>query len=267
MDVTKILEKHALGNKDVHVQKLYPLSFDLGLLAAFDENILGEEITNQEALETKLMQTTRDATQLLINNIFSLPRESTDDGIFANLPKPTSIIPREKPVPKEKPLTRWEKFAKLKGIHKTKKDRMVFDEETGELRPAWGYKGINKKEEEQWLIPLPSNADSSHDVRKSLAKKRKDLMEKNKKRQKRNTEEAAQLDAKKNLSLNPKDKRKQQLKKSLVISKTSTASMGKFDNKVEGEPKVRKQKRKLPSVNRSALDEREINKSILSKLF
>ena len=47
-------------------------------------------------------------------------------------------------VPKPKPLTRWEKFAKLKGIQNRKQSRKVFDEATGELiQPA--YKGRNQE--------------------------------------------------------------------------------------------------------------------------
>jgi regulator of ribosome biosynthesis len=46
-------------------------------------------------------------------------------------------------VPKAKALTKWEQFAKLKGITKQKKSRMVFDEETGAYAPRFGYKRAN----------------------------------------------------------------------------------------------------------------------------
>jgi hypothetical protein len=51
-------------------------------------------------------------------------------------------LPREKHVPEAKPLTKWEKFAKEKGIKKTKKSRKVYDEQTKEYLPAFGYKVI-----------------------------------------------------------------------------------------------------------------------------
>jgi regulator of ribosome biosynthesis len=54
-------------------------------------------------------------------------------------------------IPKEKPLTRWEKYAKLKGIKKQKKERMVWDEEAQEFRPRWGYKRANSIKD-QWLV-------------------------------------------------------------------------------------------------------------------
>ena len=44
------------------------------------------------------------------------------------LPLPNVILPREKPIPKPKPLTKWEKFRQEKGIlEKGKRSRMVYD--------------------------------------------------------------------------------------------------------------------------------------------
>lgn len=60
--------------------------------------------------------------------------------VQAQLPAPKTRLPREKPVPEDKALTRWEKFALERGIRKRKKDRMAWDEAAQEWRPAWGYK-------------------------------------------------------------------------------------------------------------------------------
>jgi len=44
------------------------------------------------------------------------------------LPAPRVVLPREKPIPKEKAMTKWEKFRIEKGIQaKAKRSRMVFD--------------------------------------------------------------------------------------------------------------------------------------------
>ena len=48
-------------------------------------------------------------------------------------------------------------FAKKKGISKTKTPNTVYDEETGEWVPRWGYKGANKKAEDEWLVELPTS--------------------------------------------------------------------------------------------------------------
>ncbi|OMJ09091.1 Ribosome biogenesis regulatory protein-like protein [Smittium culicis] len=278
MDASKIIKSHEAKYKPVDVHRIVPVEIDAGLLTAVDGNLLSDTFKDNLPIETLLKENTRDITQLLVNELFSLPTTVTQEGVLATLPDPKHTIPREKPVPKDVPLTRWEKFAKLKGINKKKKDRMVYDDATGELRPSWGYKGMNKKEESEWLIPIKSTSfgDNSVDVRKDLASKRKENIEKNNKRKQRNVEEAypkaakAKLDAAKSKQLaatNDRAAKKKQLKQSIVLSKVSTASMGKFDKKLEGEPKLRRAKQKLPSVTRSAADERDANKAIISKLF
>lgn len=70
----------------------------------------------------------RENTQLLINEIWKLPFERVDDVVVAKLPKPTYILPREKTAPKPKPMTKWEQYAKDKGISKKKKGNLVWDE-------------------------------------------------------------------------------------------------------------------------------------------
>lgn len=71
---------------------------------------------------------TRDNVQLLINEIWELPTERVDECIVAKLPAPTTVLPRIRKVPGPRALTKWEKFAKEKGIKKKKKDKKKFDE-------------------------------------------------------------------------------------------------------------------------------------------
>ena len=65
--------------------------------------------------EEFLHELARDNTQLLINSIWGLPTERVEEVVVAKFPPPTYILPREKPVPVPKPLTKWEKYAKDKG--------------------------------------------------------------------------------------------------------------------------------------------------------
>lgn len=58
-----------------------------------------------------------------------MPTERVEESIVAKLPKPAITLPRAKKCPTEKPLTKWEKFAKEKGIKKVKKDKKSFDAE------------------------------------------------------------------------------------------------------------------------------------------
>ena len=59
---------------------------------------------------------TRDNTQLLFNSLFSLPSTVVEKVKCVQLPAPTTKLPREKPIPKPKTLTKWEAFAKSKGL-------------------------------------------------------------------------------------------------------------------------------------------------------
>jgi len=55
-------------------------------------------LLKRKGKENFLKQLTRDNTQLIMNAIFNLPTKSGEDGVFATLPEPVTVIPREKPV-------------------------------------------------------------------------------------------------------------------------------------------------------------------------
>jgi hypothetical protein len=69
----------------------------------------------REQRESFLLELARENTQLLINSIWNLPTERVEDVVVAKFPPPTFRLPREKPVPKPKVPTKWEKYAKEKG--------------------------------------------------------------------------------------------------------------------------------------------------------
>lgn len=81
--------------------------------------------------DSYLKDLTRDNVQLLINKIWELPVERVDEAIVATLPKPEYILPRSRVIPKPKPLTKWQQFAKEKVIRTKKKGRskVKWDEE------------------------------------------------------------------------------------------------------------------------------------------
>ena len=85
----------------------------------------------------------RAITQSLINKLFTQPSESVQGGRLASLPVPTTLLPREKPLPKPKPLTKWQKFAQEKGIVKRKRSKLEFDEPSGEWKRRHGYGRAN----------------------------------------------------------------------------------------------------------------------------
>ncbi|CAH6718936.1 regulator of ribosome biosynthesis [[Candida] jaroonii] len=194
--------------KPVTVDKPIPNTFDLGNLATFDPNPLDNtKLNNEEEKEKHLTEVTRDNVQLLINQILSLPLKTTTDThgsstgqdstmTLVQLPEPTTLLPREKSIPKEKPLTRWQQFALRKGIRSKAKDgKMVYDEETGEWVPKWGYKGKNKEMDNQWLVELNANTKNTEeeliDPRTLKRAERKKLIKKNELQHKRNLKNRA----------------------------------------------------------------------------
>ncbi|PYH43380.1 ribosome biogenesis protein RRS1 [Aspergillus saccharolyticus JOP 1030-1] len=148
----------------ITVSKPTPYTFDLGYLLANDPNPL--EISRSEPLETTLKATARDGTQSLLNQLLTTcPITSSQQGVLLALPTPATALPRHKPLPTPKPPTKWELFARKKGIgkfsskpgaalaDKERRKKLVYDEEKGEWVPRWGYKGKNKNEDE-WLVEV-----------------------------------------------------------------------------------------------------------------
>jgi hypothetical protein len=63
--------------------------------------------------------------------------DKAEDNV--KLPKPLTILPRAKHVPRPKSLTRWEKYRVEKGLRpKKKKSRMVYSELANDWVPRWG---------------------------------------------------------------------------------------------------------------------------------
>lgn len=189
--------------KPVTVEKPLPNTYDLGNLATFDPNPLdADKLKDALQREEYLSSVTRDNLQLLINQILSLPIKATTEThgsstgqdstmTLIRLPEPTTSLPREKSIPKDKPKTKWEKFAAIKGIKAKAKDgKMVYDEATGEWVPKWGYKGKNKDLDNQWLVEVEDKVkgtpDELIDPRTLKRAERKKLIKKNEMQHKRN---------------------------------------------------------------------------------
>ena len=153
--VEELLERLNAGDDEIHttvVEKPLDLEYDLGNLSATDPNPMdlksykydilmsncflfwkvslhGFILDCRENREKYLLELGRDNAQLLVNQFFGLPREEVDGVLTVKLPEGTTRIPREKPIPKPKPLTKWQRYAKEKGIQKRKKAKLIWDEQ------------------------------------------------------------------------------------------------------------------------------------------
>lgn len=146
----------------VTVNKPTPYTFDLGLLLANDPNPL---LLESDDIETDLAATARDGAQALLNQLLNTcPIQSTPAGVLLSLPAIETHMPREKPLPPPKAETTWSRFAAKKGIKakdKATKQKLVYDEATGEWVPKWGYKGSNKSGETDWIVEVDVKAEKA----------------------------------------------------------------------------------------------------------
>jgi len=162
------------------------MSFDLGRLSCFNTTPVAKfNLGDNKAMTERA----RESAQLLVGRLFTLPSEQADHGRLAELPAPTTLLPREKPTPKPKPLTRWEAFAKDKGIQNKKKDRMVYDDRSKEWRPQYGYKKAG--EDITPILEAGKGDDGSSDPFAKKLDDKKERIQKQKNQEKRNFEEAS----------------------------------------------------------------------------
>ncbi|KIK69808.1 hypothetical protein GYMLUDRAFT_34212 [Collybiopsis luxurians FD-317 M1] len=265
MDVSSILAEHAekSNSKSTQIETDTPLEVDPGFLTVYDPNPIDPESYSAD-LESHLLSLARTGAQALLNSLFSLPIVSSPDGPLAQLPPPATHLPRAKPLPKPKPLTKWEMFAKAKGIQgKSKEKRMkkVWDEEKQEWVNSWGWKGKNKEKEEKWITEVPMGADIDYDPRKVARDERKARVAKNNKQQEANLARAQKASAS-----SDREARKNELERTLATSRTSTASMGKFDRKLEGEKKLKGVKRKFDPTEADVAAEAKASLNLLAKM-
>jgi len=148
--------------QSTEVVKELDLDYDLGNLLAVDRNTLAQS-DFRENKEGFLSNLARDNTQLLVNQLFQLEHSCTDGCVVVTLPKTTTRIPREKRIPKAKPLTKWEQYAKDKGIKKRKKTKLVWDEMVKDWVPRYGYKKVQAEHAKDWLLEVPDTADPYED--------------------------------------------------------------------------------------------------------
>ncbi|KAL7493972.1 hypothetical protein ACHAWT_002772 [Skeletonema menzelii] len=267
--------------------------------------------------ESMLLAKAAEGTTQLLRELWKLPTEKTDMGLLAKLPTAETRLPRMLPPPPPKQLTKWEQFALQRGIApKGKQSRKVFDEATGEWKHLTGSldNKANAGPESWPIIEVKKNDDPMQDPWEKLREEKKSRVGKNTESRMRNAERAGALEKgtanrmMKNMKKQEKQKvlmrqkeremglvapvgvpvdmrsggeRAQRGKPStqlaLKATQTSTASLGRFDKQIEGEPerqlsKNTKKRKMDPSVtgntNKKYLQtEAQKSQDILSKVM
>ena len=108
---------------------------------------------------------------MLFNALWALPTEKVEEALCIKLPPCSHQLPREKPVPKPKPPTRWEAYAKSKGIDRKsnkskggeegKAGRLVWNDKFREWLPKFGYKKAKAEQLEGMCRSRPGDAPAA----------------------------------------------------------------------------------------------------------
>jgi len=221
------------------------LELDVGNLLVLDKQ---EQSKNASPVEQA-----QRCVQELFEQVFNLPCTQSDAGPVASLPDPTTPIPREKPLPKEKPPTRWEKYAKDKGIKKRKRDRMMWDPAANEYRARWGRNRAGDPKDEIIKEHKPEELEQygAEDPFILERMKKKERMQNQKKRELVNRRKAASAEIKHlpatvDITTNAPRRQKQSIERAIALAQKSTASIGRFDEKHTDEPVIKRKPKHAP---------------------
>jgi regulator of ribosome biosynthesis len=266
------------------------LTYDLGILTLFDSNPLKFkcDLTNPKLpklLEEQSIQNIKRLAHSLYalkvqkdQKLEAIPDEHQvidfgESKFDVKLPQVKTAFPRHKKIPEQKALTKWERFAKEKGIQKVKRSRMVFDEITKSYVPRWGPGSIKKIQASTDIIrPVKPGENPNEDPFEKKSKTQQLQREKQKYSELRNKMEAKGLLRKDDVpqtmkQMNHKNRDKKATKKALEIAQNSTASMGMFDKKShKEEPEIRKKRKNVATHFGSAKEENRRDLDILEQV-
>merc|ERR1712002_1134944 len=178
--VQEILNKATEEIKSVKVNKEIELDIDVGNLVASDQNAIDKRlIRDPEECDKYLCSLARDGVQALFAKVWELPSHRIENAIYVTLPRPTIRIPREKHLPKAPTLTKWEQYAKDKGITRRKKEKKLWDETLKRWVPRYGFRKVQAEKEKTWVIEVPGNVDPYEDQFEKRAQIKKERIAKN----------------------------------------------------------------------------------------
>ncbi|CAB3369229.1 Hypothetical predicted protein [Cloeon dipterum] len=275
MDILEdILQKEAKKSekyKTTDVEKNVELELDLGNLLALDTNDLNlQELKSHK--EKYLLNLARDNTQLLLNKLWDLPSERREDIVVAKLPAGTLRLPREKPCPKPKPLTKWQEYALEKGIKKKKKTNAVWDDIVQKWIPRFGYKKAELERQKDWVLEVPGNADPMEDQFAKKAEKKKEKVSKNEFQRLRNIAKAKKIKVPKEGLPSVANPSSDLLNTAAKVARVSTASLGKFQPKLPKEKTLKENVIAPKRVKRdhskiSSIDEKSSHLKIIDSIL
>jgi regulator of ribosome biosynthesis len=247
-------------------------SLDIGNLTVISTINIPNSITEEEIIDVtkqNLSHLFGELYKIKVNQI-GKDDENRDYDKPINvitLPEGSTLLPRSLPIPKrDDNMTKWEKFAKEKGIEKRKKGRMIWSDEFQKYLPRWG-KGSLKKETEnsKYIIEDKEKYEGKNPFTYNKQEKKLEKL-KQMKREKKN--EDVYLKKKREKDSKLKGDVKSQ-KKNLEIVQKSSASQGRFEKKVKNEAPLDmiKKKKVSHSVMVNKKDEKERDSKIMNRIL
>ncbi|KAE8794326.1 Ribosome biogenesis regulatory protein-like protein [Hordeum vulgare] len=269
---------------------------DLGHLMAYDpSHHLAAAASSRSELRGECLRKATELAQAVANALFSLPATEGRDGPVVRLPPPTNRLPREKHLPRPQPPTKWEQFAKSKGIIKHKKNKRAWDEQTNSWKRTYGYDRVNDDRDVP-IIEAKLTDEPGVDPFAQRKEEKKSRVDKQEKNRLGNLKNAAKLvlcqgnpfllatiiciphlaatsvpitGTKADL---PRKAKKEDLENVAGMASAATASGGKFDKKLPGEKplkKAGKNRKFLPVVEGKGMGnlEKQQNEKILNSLL
>ncbi|KAF7995761.1 hypothetical protein HCN44_006868 [Aphidius gifuensis] len=254
MDIVNEILKNNIEEsiQTTSVEKLVEVDKDLGSLMVSDYNQFDVENIKKDK-EAYLLSLTRDNTQLLFNDVFALETERRDDAFVAKLPKPTFLLPRARSVPKPKPLTKWQQFAKEKGIKTKKKGRskLKWDEELNKWIPTFGYKKVAAETQKDWLVEVGADNTPKADPREAKSSAKQERIAKNELQRLRNLAKAKNIKVPRvGLPTTEQFASAKHLATAKTVARVSTASVGKFQDRLPKEKDAKDIAKEVPGMKR-----------------
>ncbi|XP_076649319.1 ribosome biogenesis regulatory protein homolog [Halictus rubicundus] len=280
MDIVQSILENETEEKDsrksIDVHKDVEVETDLGSLLALDYNTLNIKTLKSEQ-EKYLTSLTRDNVQILINKIWELPIDRVEETIVAKLPKPQYVLPRARQIPKPKPLTKWQQYAKDKGItsKKKKKSKLKWDDELQKWIPTFGYKRNKAEEQKEWLVEVNNDNKVMEDAFATAKAAKEERRSKNELQRLRNIAKSKNIKVPR-VGLPTKEyfPDSQQLSQAITVARTSTASVGKFQNRLPKEKDAKGIAKEVPGMKRKAeapprnlQDEKKRNKDLADSIL
>ena len=256
------------------------LRYDLAHLYGLDADAFDD--FSDSALSVR----SRANVQSMINTIFALPTapHSADGGRLISLPADSAIpLPRALPPPSAPVPTKWEQFAKAKGIRGRKRGRLAYDETTGQWAPRFGYKRADDAFNESVIEARSGDAVDEAtgavvDPWTAQDRARKKRSDANAAKRTRNLSAAAGRNrapgaidlVSASAETRPRQRSANHVDVALNVAQQSTASVGAFDDRRFDEPKakrIRSERGAPPPPPPSLASEKSSQLAILTRLF